>query len=65
MSAERPFKSIAAVDDSSHVEVPGRSSLHRYLDRRAPATRALLLGILLLSSWFYFRLFQLSQVEEE
>jgi multiple sugar transport system permease protein len=37
----------------------------RYFLGRASAICVVLLGILVLSSWFYFRLFQLSQVEEE
>lgn len=37
----------------------------RYFLGRASAICVVLLGVLLLSSWFYFRLFQLSQVEEE
>lgn len=37
----------------------------RYFLGRASAICVVLLGVLVLSSWFYFRLFQLSQVEEE
>ncbi len=37
----------------------------RYFLGRASAICVILLGILVLSSWFYFRLFQLSHVEEE
>lgn len=37
----------------------------RYFLGQASAICVILLGILVLSSWFYFRLFQLSHVEEE